>query len=181
MPVPAEFQPFPKIARLYRECIITEKIDGANSQIIVGEDGSVACGSRSRLLSVEDDNFGFAAWVRDNEAYLFTLGPGAHFGEWWGSGIQRRYGITEKRFSLFNTSRWNEETKPKCCHVVPVLATGIFSSLLIEGCMNRLRVEGSVAVPGCMRPEGIIIYHIASGMYFKATLERDEEWKGKPT
>ena len=34
------------------------------------------------------------------------LVPGRHFGEWWGSGIQRGYGLDEKTFSLFNAYRW---------------------------------------------------------------------------
>jgi hypothetical protein len=57
---------------------------------------------------------------------LLTLGPGRHFGEWWGAGIQRRYGLTEKRFSLFNVTRWGE-ARPACCHVVPTLYRGPFS------------------------------------------------------
>jgi hypothetical protein len=78
--------------------------------------------SRSRWITPDDDNFGFAAWVEANRDELLTLGPGRHFGEWWGSGIQRGYGLPkgEKRFSLFNVSRWGE-SRPACCHVVPVL------------------------------------------------------------
>ena len=52
--------------------------------------------------------FGFARWVETNRERLITLlGPGLHFGEWWGSGIQRGYGLTkgDKRFSLFNVER----------------------------------------------------------------------------
>lgn len=44
------FEAFPKIARLNRECIISEKIDGTNSQVIVGENGEVAAASRSVTL-----------------------------------------------------------------------------------------------------------------------------------
>lgn len=39
--------------------------------------------------------------------------------------------------------------------------------------------EGSVAAPGFMKPEGIIIFHIQSQLLFKKTLERDEEPKSK--
>lgn len=43
-----EFVEFPKMARLSRECIITEKIDGTNSQILITDDGDLFTGSRNR-------------------------------------------------------------------------------------------------------------------------------------
>ena len=114
------FVEFPKMPRLSREIIVTEKIDGTNAQVYIGDDGTILAGSRTRWITPENDNFGFAAWVRDNTDELLKLGPGSHFGEWWGAGIQRRYGLNEKRFSLFNVARWGEE-RPACCSVVPVL------------------------------------------------------------
>lgn len=33
-----EFKPFPKMARLKRQCLITEKIDGTNAQIFITEE-----------------------------------------------------------------------------------------------------------------------------------------------
>jgi hypothetical protein len=119
----AEFVPFPKMARLSREIIITEKLDGTNAQVFIGEDGLIRAGSRTRWITPEDDNYGFARWVHNHADELRGLGPGRHFGEWWGQGIQRNYSLTEKRFSLFNVSRWGEE-RPACCHVVPVLYRG---------------------------------------------------------
>jgi hypothetical protein len=107
------------------------------------------------------------------------LGPGSHFGEWWGLGIQRRYGIPEKRFSLFNVSRWTETPPPPCCHLVPVLYTGDFDTVAIDGCLERLRTEGSVAAPGFMQPEGVVVYHVATRTLFKRTLEKDEQPKGQ--
>ena len=86
------FEAFPSIPRLKRNCVISEKIDGSDAQVYVGEDGLVLAGSRNRWLTVESDNFGFAAWVKAHEDELRTgLGPGRHFGEWWGAGIQRPY------------------------------------------------------------------------------------------
>jgi hypothetical protein len=101
-----EFQEFPKMPRRSRDVVITEKIDGTNACVFIGEDGEFLAGSRTRWITPEDDNFGFSRWAHENKDDLLTLGPGRHFGEWWGSGIQRKYGLTEKRFSLFNTSRW---------------------------------------------------------------------------
>lgn len=168
-----DFVEFPKIARLSREVIITEKLDGTNAQIFIGDDGSIRAGSRNRWLTVAEDNFGFARWVEEHAADLRQLGPGRHFGEWWGSGIQRRYSLTEKRFSLFNVSRWAGE-RPACCHVVPVLYRGNFDTAAVEGCIDVLRSHGSVAAPGFMNPEGVIVFHVAANIGFKKTLHKDD-------
>lgn len=175
-----EFEAFQKIPRLSRECTITEKIDGTNACIFIGEDGEFLTGSRTRWITPEDDNFGFSRWAHDNKDELLRLGVGRHFGEWWGAGIQRKYGIPEKRFSLFNVSKWLDETvRPQCCAVVPVIYSGVFTSELAEDALGRLESNGSFAAPGFMNPEGIIIYHHAANLYFKKTLSKDEEWKGK--
>jgi len=174
-----EFESFGKIARLTRECTITEKIDGTNACVFIGEDGQFLTGSRTRWITPEDDNFGFSKWAHDNKDELMRLGVGRHFGEWWGAGIQRKYGLTEKRFSLFNVSKWADDAvRPACCHVVPTLAVGQFSTVAAENFIDLLKKDGSIAAPGFMRPEGIIIYHHAANLYFKKTIEKDSEWKG---
>lgn len=194
-----EFKEFPKIARLNREVIVTEKIDGTNAQINIrpaferafeagydvqsdlnGESVYMRAGSRTRWLKPDDDNFGFWAWFYQHAHELVKLGIGAHFGEWWGKGIQRGYGLTEKRFSLFNTSRWSDDAvRPACCHVVPIIAKSISFEGSVSGAMDILRREGSLAAPGFMKPEGIVAFHVQGNLMFKATLEKDEEWKGK--
>jgi hypothetical protein len=45
-----EFKRFDGIPRLFRECVITEKIDGTNAQVYVGEDSTVAAGSRAATI-----------------------------------------------------------------------------------------------------------------------------------
>jgi RNA ligase len=186
-PVTPEFREFPKIARLNREVIVTEKIDGTNGLVFVGEDGTIAAGSRSRFLCVRDpaglvtwpcsDNHGFGAWVLEHAEELKQLGPGYHYGEWWGRGINKRYDVEPKRFSLFNVSRWGE-TRPACCGVVPVLWRGPEIRYAVETALALLRSGGSLAAPGCIRPEGVVAFHVASGQSFKVTLEKDEERKG---
>lgn len=211
-----EFLPFPKIARLSRECVITEKIDGTNGLVEIVElpDDQVMptdtpivavrgkfllyAGSRTKYITPDDDNYGFARWVKERAEELVELGTGRHFGEWWGQGIQRKYGMKEKVFSLFNAGRWVEvgqEPKqipcgdprivkfqsiaPACCRVVPVLTSGIFSTIMADNALNQLIIKGSFASPGFMHPEGIVIYHTAANSYFKKTLHKDEEFKGK--
>lgn len=92
--------------------------------------------------------------------------------------IQRRYGLDHKRFALFNTVRWNAETKPDCCEVVPVLYEGIFNTEIVNSCVRLLGEEGSKAVEGYMKPEGVVVYHKASNHLFKVTVENDEKPKG---
>lgn len=174
----SEFEPFQKIARYSRECVITEKLDGTNACVFIAEDGGMFFGSRSRWITPDDDNYGFARWATENKDELSKLGPGRHFGEWWGAGIQRRYGLPEKRFSLFNTHRWSDASvRPACCHVVPVLFQGPFTELAVNSAIALLATNGSIAAPGFMDPEGIIIYHSAAGVLFKKTIKGDEEGK----
>lgn len=177
-----DFQGFPKIARLSRECIITEKIDGTNAQIYITDDLQFFVGSRTRWITPTDDNHGFARWAQENRDELMKLGPGRHFGEWWGSGIQRGYGLVkgEKRFSLFNVDRWADDAvRPKCCHIVPILDRGIFSTVSADLALSKLITNGSFAAPGFMNPEGIVVYHIAGNIGFKKTIKNDESPKGK--
>lgn len=196
-----EFAAFPKIPRLNRECIVTEKLDGTNASVTIrsaahpGEaeyskvrtataisalDGKlydIFAGSRNRFITPEDDNFGFARWVRYNANDLVLLGEGTHFGEWWGQGIQRGYGMAERRFSLFNVKRWGGVAAiPYCCKLVPVIQTCLLDDVKIA--VNRLRDVGSYAVPGYDNPEGVIVYHKASGQLFKVLLENDDQAKG---
>lgn len=173
-----DFIGFPKMARLSREVVITEKIDGTNAQICITEDGQFFVGSRTRWITPQDDNAGFARWVYEHKDELITgLGHGQHFGEWWGQGIQRKYGLLEKRFSLFNTSRWTDDVRPACCSVVPELYRGEFNTLSVENVLAELRMFGSKAAPGFMKPEGVVIYHTAAQFGFKKTIEHDESPK----
>lgn len=194
-----EFEEFPKIPRLKTRVIVSEKIDGTNAQIgiegpwpadkagvnagnpklltTVGHEGmlyDVFAGSRNRWVTADDDNFGFAKWVlRNAPALVAGLGPGRHYGEWWGLGIQRGYNQEEKRFSLFNSLRWNpgNPNRPECCGVVPILFDG--ENPNVDDIMGQLHKHGSAAAPGFMKPEGIVMYYTGAkdrGL-FKETFE----------
>ena len=192
-----EFQGFPKIGRYSRRVVVTEKIDGTNAQIFIGEDGEFLTGSRNRLITPDDDNYGFSRWAHEHKDELMGLGVGRHFGEWWGSGIQRGYGlrIGDKRFSLFNTVRWCEEDPqpiptgdprvvkqqevvPACCSVVPVLWDGNMDDIKVEIIMDCLASNGSYAAD-YYRPEGVVIFHTGANVAFKKTFDKDTEGKGK--
>jgi hypothetical protein len=208
----ADFNEFPKMGRLSRECIVTEKIDGTNAQILIvelpdeecipahslglfdlgGKIHYMAAGSRTRWITPQDDNFGFAAWAAKNFDQLKTLGAGRHFGEWWGAGIQRKYGLPERRLSLFNVSRWclhgtepqrilsadprtvkMQDVLPACVGLVPVLYRGVFTTDAVEATLTDLRTSGSKAAPSFMDPEGVVCFHTAANVGFKKTLDKD--------
>ena len=156
-----------------------------------GEDGypirqyPVYAQSRNRFVTPQADNYGFAAWVAENaEALVKVLGPGRHYGEWWGHGIQRGYGLTtgDRRFSLFNAHRWDSlVTTDFGLSVVPVLATASDDvwlgnlATIVESELIGLRSYGSVAAPGFDRPEGVIVYHSRSSQVFKAFVDDIEK------
>lgn len=169
----SDFEEFPKIPRLNRDVVITEKIDGTNAQIFISDDGEMKFASRSRWITPQDDNYGFARWAAEHADELRELGPGRHFGEWWGSGIQRNYSQPIKRFSLFNAARWRD-SRPACCDVVPVIYEGVWTIGCAPNAITTLRKEGSLAAPGFMNPEGVVIWHTAARQMFKVTLEKDE-------
>lgn len=173
-----EFRPWPKTPRLNRSMIITEKIDGTNACVYVSDDGLVGAQSRNRIITPDADNAGFARWVYANAGALSdVLGPGYHYGEWWGSGIQRAYGLKngDKRFSLFNSDRWSAEDVAQVdgLEVVPVLHRGQFLTESIDVVVANLRMHGSYATD-FDRPEGIIVFLPAARQGFKVLLEGDE-------
>lgn len=174
------FEKFPSVKRLKRTCVITEKLDGTNAQINFDVDGNILCGSRKRQITPVDDNYGFATWAYTHQNKLFSiLGEGRHYGEWWGQGIQRRYGMDKKVFSLFNSGRWGKADLIDVdqLSVVPVLYAGEFTTGAVDETMAVLRSK-SVAAPEYTNPEGIVVFHSQIKQMFKVTFEHDDS--GKP-
>lgn len=176
----AEFEAFPKIVRYVNEVFtITEKIDGTNAAFRIAEGKVVSVQSRKRLITPDDDNFGFAAWVMGNEGEIVSeFGDGLHYGEWWGVGIQRNYGLTHRRFSPFNTFRWPDDRPYVNIGEVPVRGVPI----LVEGPLALLDValgvtlealseSGSVAAPGFTNPEGCMVFLHGLRKHLKAPFD----------
>lgn len=154
------FKEYPKTSRLYGPVCLTEKLDGTNAAIIIDDLGeTLYAQSRNKVITPTDDNAGFAKWVEKNKATLLTdLGPGDHFGEWYGSGIGRGYGLKDKFFALFNTRQFSGATfATPNLQVVPILYEGVFSEKAVEDACADLKANGSKAVPGFMRPEGVVV------------------------
>lgn len=200
----AEFTAWPKTKRLFRDIVISEKIDGTNAAIHVealpwaphsrtsldADSGEVliddtyyrvTAQSRNRLISPESDNAGFAKWVRANAAELAErLGAGVHFGEWWGVGIQRGYGLQSRRFSLFNTDKWKGLADAQLVigdvpvNSVPVMYHGPFAEAQIKSALADLAQHGSWAAGGFMDPEGVCVFHSQTRSVFKVTLDNQD-------
>lgn len=214
----SKFTEFPKMPRLSRQMIITEKIDGTNASIFIQHvdkeaanlykdsileiigNLTIRAGSRTKWITPKDDNYGFASWVKLHAHDLIKLGEGRHFGEWWGSGINRGYNLPkgEKRFSLFNVSRWHlngqpskrielenpliekyQEELPECCYLVPELYRGMFDTSAVDFVLDQLKQTGSICSPGFMDPEGVVVFHVAGNFGFKKTIKKDELPKSK--
>lgn len=179
-----EFQPWPRTTR-YKDVIITEKIDGTNACIIIDlASDEFGVQSRKQIITPEKDNFGFASWAYKNQVELTNLlGHGRHYGEWWGVGIQRNYGLSHRRFSVFNTGRWKKEQEAPSVVIdgvpvapVPELKIAQLFSFDLDDVMSDLQASGSIAAPGFMKPEGICIFDPETRVVKKKTFDGD---KGK--
>lgn len=217
------FQAWPKIPRWEKrgtEMFITEKVDGTNAAIHIGGEGDNADGqssvfigaqSRTRMLDPLNgiDNNGFGVWVMQNaEALIRLLGPGIHYGEWYGGKIQRGYGLQQKRLALFDTRRWHtqdtflieswhggpnrrvwnqdieesttNELQELGVHPIPLLYAGAWHTEAVDELTEYLKESGSVVVPGYQNPEGLVIKHRNSQQLYKVILEGDTPKSKKP-
>ncbi len=88
----------------------TVKLHGTNGGVRVSD--TVVAQGRSKVLTLKDDNYGFAHFVSGREAQFnalrrFFTGNGTSdvtfYGEWCGQGIQKKVAITElpKMFVIF--------------------------------------------------------------------------------
>ena len=157
-----EFKGFPKMARLSREIIVTEKIDGTNAQVFITDDGDVMAGSRTRWIYPGDDNFGFAAWVQEHRDELLTLGPGQHFGEWWGARHPARLWRARQALQLvqrdaMGAARYRATDVPNRRP----------ASDADTGCAATVLRTGATAVQGAVR-------HGARRLYDRATHDRGQ-------
>jgi hypothetical protein len=213
----SDYPSFGKIPRFHRDCMITEKLDGSNGLVEISRvpDGAghvqgagifpvdtpegtclVRAGSRNRWLTPEQDNYTFSRWAGENATELVKLGEGRHYGEWFGKGIQRGYGLPDRRFALFNAARWfdprnrdgshfnqflpNVEQCPEVVTVVPILSINGADILnaAVELIRGGMESTGSIAVPGFPNPEGIMVFHMAGRHFYKILFDGDNVPKG---
>lgn len=194
-----EFKGWGSTPRFHKGLTITEKLDGTNACIVI-YNGEVRAQSRKRLITPDDDNYGFARWVYDNAGVLTdTLGYGYHYGEWFGEGIQKNpLGIEGKRFALFHATKYTEQNgydlnKVDGLETVPLLFHGQANASTIPTVLSDLLTYGTKVVgakaedvrsgiPGletevvyrkAAEAEGIIVWHKETQQKYKILLKDD--------
>lgn len=179
-----EFKKFPKIQNYKKlHVLVTLKVNGTNSAIIIYKDEKTGeldlkTQSRTRFITPEDDNYGFANFVYKNkEAFINSLGEGTHFGEWYGAGINSGEGLDHKELALFDVFRYKDVVLPEFVKTVPILYHGEYSKEVIEKVAEDLKTNGSKLVEGFMRPEGMVIQFLGSNLRFKYVFDAEEtQW-----
>ncbi len=161
---------------------------------------NVGAQSRTKIITPKEDNYGFAGWVeRHADELKELLGPGYHYGEWWGNGIQRKYNMERKVFSLFNVGRWgeliNHDPGESICDVVPfkifelndplptwnmqeddyVFHAGAFMDEIIADATRYFMKKSRAAEKygeDFDKPEGYCIFHDRSQQIFKVPVNK---------
>lgn len=173
---------FAKIPRHDARVVLTEKVDGTHAVIDIEDQGIamlVAAGGRNRWLTPEDDNHGFAAWVEANaDALVDTLGCGVHHGEWYGSRINRGYGLAEKRFMRFRRPTGVEGQPEHGLWEHPTVLYDGPHPVDIDALVRELLADGSQHVPGYLKPEGAVVYWPTGGMRTKVVIDKPDAPEG---
>lgn len=75
----------------------TEKIHGGNLSIVIDQNQCLTCQSRERIITPEDDCYGFAKFVEKNKERIINDFPHntVIYGEWAGKGIQNKVAVCE--------------------------------------------------------------------------------------
>lgn len=149
------FTEFPKLARLSRDMVVTEKIDGTNAQVYISNT---------------------ADFLTEEERSRYTRHIALVNGCFVYAGSRNRW-ITLAGRGLA-LADWRCEQVP-CCHVVPVLLRHTFDTSRVDMLLEHLQVVGSYAAPSFMKPEGVVVFHAKSGQMFKKTLDKNDGHKGE--
>lgn len=87
----------------------TVKLHGTNAGVNILTDGTVTAQGRNSVLTVQQDNFGFAAFVHARVDLFRDLADGLNcgvtfYGEWIGRGIQKGVAVSQldKQFVIFS-------------------------------------------------------------------------------
>ena len=141
--------PYPKL-----RYFATVKLHGTNAGIRLLEDGTLVAQSRSRDLTPEDDNAGFAAFVVEHaeliRKFLFNNKPGVVFGEWCGGNIQKGVALNQlqKQFVVFAATDWSEEPQ-----LVPFLT---FFVVRADGTHDLVEIENPCVDIDFARPDEVV-------------------------
>ena len=116
----------------------TVKLHGSNAGVRVSQEDTVAPQSRIRVLSLDSDNYGWAAFVESRKAIFVEIARSfcsegfdvTVYGEWIGPGIQKSVAINqlpEKQFVIFGAVVHDGSEDPGYCHEEGILASKDYS------------------------------------------------------
>ncbi len=81
------------------------KLHGSNAGIVILPHGLVLAQSRSRIITIPEDNMGFASWLEEHRGRFMPLkrkeGPITIYGEWCGKGIQKQVAVSKLDRTIF--------------------------------------------------------------------------------
>lgn len=168
------------------------KIHGTNAGILL-EDGELVALSRKRRLTLQDDNYGFAAWVHQNaedlmELFWDTNEGTTYWGEWCGKGIQAGVAVSElpRRWVVFPGQ--DLVTVPECVEVLPVQYACLIDFIDLTTA-QKLLAECTQEVEDCCPyalyhgvkgvGEGIVWTDVETGLKFKTKGDKHRMAKTK--
>jgi phage tail protein X len=86
--------------------------------------------------------------------------------------------VPSKNFSLFNALRWGGQEWPGFTtpnmFIVPVVVKRQFATEVAQSALDLLKANGSLAAPGFMDPEGIVIHVPDVNGRWKMTFDGDK-------
>lgn len=179
---------YPKTGRISGPWLVTEKVDGTSACIAIepGPFGSpaISFGSRNRWLTREADNHGFYAWaVAHSGWFMGHLGVGVHYGEWFGRGIQRGYGMTERRLALFDVERYQTRLAHAVTNPGVITVPALLEARDGDEGLGWLGHMAPTSTLGPVPMEGVVLRHRVTGAVFKHLFDGQKEarpWGGKP-
>lgn len=117
------------------------KLHGTNAGVVVCADGTCYAMSRTQVITPENDNMGFAAWVAARKDAFKKLAPDSGcvviYGEWCGPGIMKGVAtcsIPNRIFAVFAMRIINENGETPHFVVGPTPLQQTVSQLSFEGC-----------------------------------------------
>lgn len=151
------------------ECYVFPKIDGTNASVWLDENGELCAGSRNRKLSLEKDNAGFFAYVKECsqvESFLREYPNLRLFGEWLVPHSLKTYRKNAwRQFYVFDVmdqdgeymhyERYRELLEEYVVNYIPPMR--IINNPTIENIMHCLDINDYLIEDGNGKGEGIVL------------------------
>lgn len=150
------------------------KLHGTNAAVRIDHDGTVTAFSRTNVITPENDNAGFAAWVRASH-HVWSLRRHDHrdlvvYGEWCGPGIQKGVAINninEKVFAIFAERHLDPTTGEDVMFSADPATLGFYA----EGFLGKCVIERCHVIPWFNNGEQFVLDVAAPAEEIQETLD----------